>query len=327
MKQSEAIDLMHRFIADRCNEEEVTRVIALMATEQNRQLYGNLIDAAIENGTIRPVAVPDRVIEQNYRALEERLGIQHRRRNFPVWKWQYLAAAAVAAILLVEAWVAYRLPYHSAEYYATSFGETKRISLPDGSVVTLNGNSGITYRNADRTGTRSVDLRGEAFFNIRKTPDHQKFAVIMPGTGKIQVLGTEFNVRHRSGKSRIVLRSGSIRLTTAGSPLREVVMKPGELIDISANAAIAKRSKVNPSLFDQWTTHKLIFENTPLREIADMLRDTYGLDVVIGDPKLLDKKLSGTAPIHDPDTFLEALSGSFDLRIDRKQNKITITAN
>nr|WP_295927982.1 FecR domain-containing protein [uncultured Dyadobacter sp.] len=327
MKQSEAIDLMHRFIADSCNEEEVTRVIALMGSEKNRQLYGQLMDAAVENGAMKPVAVADQVIEKNYRTLEERLGIQHRRRNFPSWKWQYFAAAAIAGILIVAALVIYRLPYHSAKHYATGFGETKRISLPDGSVVTLNGNSDITYRATDRTGTRSVELRGEAFFEIRKTPDHQKFEVIMPGTGRIQVLGTEFNVRHRSGQSRVVLRSGSIRLTVAGGTLREVFMKPGELVDISANAAITKRSKVDPSLFDHWTTHKLVFENTPLREIADMLRDTYGLDVVIDDPKLLDKKLSGTAPIHDPDTFLEALSGSFDLRIERKQNKVTITAH
>lgn len=246
MKQVQAINLMRRFIDDQCTAEEVTKLIALMAFEKHREEYGRLIDEAIAGEKVEPVAIPDEVVRQRFRHLEERLGLRDRRRwrEKALWRY-YLAAAAIAGIILAVAWGAYHFSAFSARHYATGFGEIRKIDLPDGSVVTLNGNSTIDYlpmAGAERA--RTVELRGEAFFRVRKTSDHRKFRVVMPGAGAIEVLGTEFTVRHRPNGSRVVLRSGSIRLTTAGESLSGVVMKPGELIDITPGASVAGRKKL-----------------------------------------------------------------------------------
>ncbi|MGG7663290.1 FecR family protein [Dyadobacter sp. BHUBP1] len=328
MKHVQAINLMRRFIDDQCTKEEVTSFIALMAFDKHRKLYGRLIDETIESGKVGLAPISERVILQRYQVLEQRLIFPETRidREKPIRRRYYLAAAAIAGIILIAALAIYRFSPFAVEHYETGFGEIRNVNLSDGSVVTLNGNSAIDFH-ITTGAVRTVELQGEAFFRVSKTPDLQKFRVVMPGTGKIEVLGTEFNVRHRAGGSQVVLRSGSIRLSTTGQSAREVIMKPGELVEITPNAAVVRHEKVNPAEYDRWTTHKLVFDNTPLREIVNMLRDTYGLDVVIDDPRLLDKKLSGTAPVHDLDTFLEALSGSFDLRIDRKQNKVFISAH
>lgn len=329
MKQIQADHLMRRFIDNRCTAGEVTRFIKLMASEKHRQLYDNLMMETMGKGAIETVAVPDDLIEKNFIALERELGsgVQSIQTQQVFWLKYITTAAAIAGIVLAAALAIYHLAGNSAVQYATGFGEIRRIELPDGSTVVLNGNSAITYcQKPYFPGPRSVELRGEAFFRIRKTPDRKKFVVVMPGSGSIEVLGTEFNVRHRPVGSRVMLRTGSIRLTLNKGGEQPVIMTPGETIDISRNGPNILRKNIDPSMYDNWTTNKLVFDNTPLHEIADMLRDTYGLEVSVSDPRLLDKKLSGTAPIHNLDIFLEALSGSFDLRINRQKDKVIISA-
>ena len=62
------------------------------------------------------------------------------------------------------------------------------ITLPDGSVVTLNGNSSLTYPRTFSGNTREVSITGEAFFEIQ--PDASRPFLITAGTAQIKVLGT-----------------------------------------------------------------------------------------------------------------------------------------
>ncbi|MCU0353966.1 MAG: FecR family protein, partial [Cytophagales bacterium] len=73
------------------------------------------------------------------------------------------AAASVAAVLLLAATAWFMRTRE--QVYETAFGETRVVTLPDGSTVTLNAHSTLAYRNDWQPGRdREVTLVGEAFF-------------------------------------------------------------------------------------------------------------------------------------------------------------------
>lgn len=124
----------------------------------------------------------------------------HRRRR-PVVAMS-LAASVLLSLLL--------LGLHPVLWadHATSAGERRSVSLPDGSTVHLNSQSALSL---DYTETeRGIELiEGEAEFEV--SPDPRPF-VVEAGPARIQALGTDFwsgsrPRRSRSRSSRTPLRS------------------------------------------------------------------------------------------------------------------------
>lgn len=290
------------------------------------------MDETLANDEIEDVQLPDKHLEVSFKKLENRIDsvtvineTKVRSINWQRFSW---IAACLACTLLIAGLALYTWSPLEVIVQETPFGTIRTVALPDGSTVTLNGNSKITYKNNwNNSGKRYLELEGEAFFKVRKTADRRKFTVKMRNAGEIEVLGTEFNVNHRPSGSRIMLRSGSIRLHPENHPNETVLMKPGQLAEIRNRKPKITEKLVNPAVYESWTKRKLVFENTSFQEIAAMLKETYDLDVKVSDPGLLGKTISGTAPISDIDIFLKALSGSFNLKINRNQNRITITPN
>lgn len=323
MEKAEVISIMRRFIRNSCPNEEIVVAVTFLKHARYRKWFGELMDEA----TIEPAEISDEQIENSFSMLERKLGpvsAEAKSKHFP-WPLLFRIAAVMTGFILVAGLAIYYLKTADSIRYETGFGEIRTITLPDGSEVTLNGNTTVQYEE-NEAGIRTAKLVGEAFFKVHKTPDHRKFILTMPEAGVIEVLGTEFNVNHRASGSQVMLRTGSIRLSVGHGKIKEVVMKPGDLVEVSRGVAHLTRKKVDPALHDAWKSRKLVFENTPLHEITRMLTDVYGLEIVIGNQELLNKKLSGTAPIQSVDIFLEALSGSFDLQIHRRKNKVFIQA-
>ncbi len=128
-------------------------------------------------------------------------------RNRLVW----MKVAAVVTLLLV-AFVFYIGRQNQNHTYHTTFGESRRVLLPDGSLVTLNANSSL--RVADRWGRRTereVWLNGEAFFSVRETKREGEAVKFVVHTHdlNVEVRGTEFNVNTRKQQTRVVAERGA----------------------------------------------------------------------------------------------------------------------
>ena len=65
-------------------------------------------------------------------------------------------------------------------------------------------------------------------------------------------------------------------------------------------------------MFASWKDNQLIFDNTPLAQVASLIEHTYGLKVVVEDSALLRKKITGTIRSDNLERLLEALSLSFN---------------
>lgn len=208
--------------------------------------------------------------------------------------------------------------------HQTAFGETKEIRLPDSSVVILNSNTKVTFdTNWKHQSTRQVSIEGEAFFSITHQKDHQPFRVITSKGIFVEVLGTEFNMYHRSEETKVLLSSG---LVTLSFPMNEkegkILMEPGELVEFKESKF--QRKKVNAANYISWTDNVLNLDQTTLAEIIKMAKDNYGIEVKIENMDALNKTASGTMPISDARNFMNQISKIFNIEIVYDQAQYTI---
>ena len=235
------------------------------------------------------------------------------RRNKPTY---YRLAASVVGFLLLSlvGWWYYRHT-HQTVLLATGNSEINEATLPDGSTVTLNANSTLRYRfDEDASAPRHVWLDGEAFFSVRPTPDHQPFVVHTAGL-EVNVLGTKFNVRHRRHRTTVVLSEGQVKAHVPSSD-EVVALRPGDQVQHVDGQVTLSQRRVDTRQYTAWRNRELVLNNTSLREIAAVLEDYYGQDVVLANDALGELRVSSTHPLslQHPQVLLATLSEFFSLK-------------
>lgn len=269
----------------------------------------------VENNTL-----DEAYIDEKYIQLSEK--IKGKRVEVGIFSKLHKYAAVIAIILVaISAFWVSQPKYDIA--ITTAYGEIKTVTLPDGSDVTLNGNSRLYYnKNWQQKGIREVWLEGEAYFSVQKHPAaYPKFFVHCSDID-VEVTGTKFNVNNRSDKQSVVLDEGGVTiLVNEDENLR---LNPGEMVVYDLEKLGLKKYQVETKKFNSWREGRLIFEQTPLSEIASILANTYGLQVELS-PSLKQKELSGTIPSGNLEVLLLAIEKSFELKIIQKNNQIKIT--
>ena len=246
------------------------------------------------------------------------------KRRFDNRSW--LPRAAVVTLALLSGalvwWLAARTPAQTI--YATAYGETREYELPDGSLVTLNAHSKVTYREQDQSEPmREVWLEGEAFFQVVHQEGKQPvpFVVHTPDL-MVQVLGTEFNVNTRRGRTQVVLDAGSVALQLPSE--KTAMMQPGELVEYAAQEATVHQETVKTEDYTAWREQRLTFDDTPLSEVALVLEENYGVTVIFHTPALRDKRVTGEISADNIDTILKALSTLFAISVQRSGDTVHI---
>ena len=197
------------------------------------------------------------------------------------------------------------------------------LNLPDRSSVLLAKNSQLEYIDDTETFERKVNLKGEAFFEIVKNPDHPFF--VHTATLTTKVLGTSFLVRSFDDESRatVRVRTGKVEVTpkTKEASVAEnasgadrvvqsktLLLLPNEQASVIAKThTLARDTKVldpvkdMPKLFD---LQQFEFRFTPVTEIFDLLEKTYGRQIVYDHEKF--KNCTVTANLTD-EPFLEKI--------------------
>ncbi|HTF21377.1 MAG TPA: FecR domain-containing protein [Chryseolinea sp.] len=216
-----------------------------------------------------------------------------------------LPLAGIAASLLVLIWFTLSNPFSGEIVIQTDFGEIREVLLPDNSTVLLHGNSSISYaKNWDEQGKRSLRLTGEAYFSVLHTRQNSEFTVYTAGDLSITVLGTKFNVNTRKQGTEVILEEGRVRLDDGHD---SYTMKPREMVSHSAldtkfvSTVIKVREKVS------WRNRVLIFEDESLGEIAEILRERYGVNIVFENKAWNADPFTGSVPTDSVLLFLDKI--------------------
>ncbi|MFD1874470.1 FecR family protein [Hymenobacter bucti] len=242
------------------------------------------------------------------------------------WR-RWAAAAAVASLTIGAGWFWQEQHQLATASYATAYGQTRVVRLPDGSEVTLNAHSTLRYAaSADARQPREVWLDGEAFFSVKHTADNQRFVVHTTGNFNVEVLGTKFTVYRRHEQARVVLLSGKVRVDFVDHTRPDIILKPGELLQTADNKPkVVLHKAVKAASYATWTAARMSFDATPLADVATRLQDTYGVAVVVPDSALAQRKFTGTLPIGNLDVLCEDLAEAFHLHIKRQQNRLVLS--
>lgn len=231
----------------------------------------------------------------------------------------YAAAAALIAVMVIS--LQFLFTDGSQPKLATNYGQILQNTLPDGTDIILNANSKVSYPDKWQKGKdREVWIKGEAFFHVKKTPTHDKF-IVHTDAFDIEVTGTSFNVMNRNGLSSIILKEGSVKIHQPGKT--EIIMKPGDFVK-SSEGGIEKSVMVKQDYL-AWTDSKLVFDNTSMQELAGIIQDHYGLEVILKGNGLSQKTITGIMPNNSLDILLQSLEATQDFSIQRSNNALTIT--
>ena len=170
----------------------------------------------------------------------------------------------------------------------TGMGEHSHVTLPDGTILTLNAQTTVRYNLAD--GKRQVSIDGEAYFDVARDPEHP-FVVSANGM-TVTCLGTSFDVRNYSDESTasVVLRDGKVRVNACDADL---TMEPGSRVLMDRQTFALSKHTVTPSDYTAWLNGEIKFNNQTLEEIAAELSRNYNIDLVITSDELRQERFNG----------------------------------
>ena len=183
----------------------------------------------------------------------------------------YLSVALVSIIAVGLLFI--QQPDSSAvNFYATQTGEIQKITLADGSLITLGAKSKIRARigKADR----HVELiQGEAFFDIAK--DASKPFFVAADEVLIEVVGTQFNVLKRHASINVSVLEGIVNVSeqnnqvSASQPNSDVLLTAGQQVIKQQNAHFEQVADVDVEELGLWRSGRLVFNETSLIDVID----------------------------------------------------------
>ena len=230
--------------------------------------------------------------------------------------------SAAASILLLLSLGLYFLESNSKITHKTNYGEILNIKLQDGSDVTLNSNSSLSYYKNE---SRKVWLSGEAFFQVdKKVVTQAKFWVITKDLS-VEVYGTSFNVSTKKEKTDVFLEEGNIWLKLKNGADKKMI--PGNYISYSAeeNKILEDKNIFNPIIKTSWKDGSLLFENLSLEKAMEKIEESYGYSIVFKDDNSKNILITGAVPITNIDICIKAIEKSAGVFIVKKENSLIIS--
>jgi ferric-dicitrate binding protein FerR (iron transport regulator) len=259
-------------------------------------------------------------------ATYERSNLRYYRPLKIAAKWIGSAAAILLLMVLIR-----ELSVLGDQSFYTAYGKRQQIVLPDESVITLNGHSTIQYSRTWKSDKpREIWLEGEAFFEVKhvavknRLRQSDSFHVHVSNL-ELTVMGTRFNVKNRRSTTEISLMEGSLRIEKDGAFMK--VLKPGDAFVYDSSKQQLKDLERKPPANKAWTNNEMDLDGYTLREILNILEDTYGYEITLTSPELAEKRLTGTIPATDAEDILFVLKKVFNLKINQRANHLTISQN
>ncbi|MDH5604944.1 MAG: hypothetical protein OEY51_13430, partial [Cyclobacteriaceae bacterium] len=98
---------------------------------------------------------------------------------------------------------------------------------------------------------------------------------------------------------------------------------PGELVEVSGDQNFEKK-RVESEIYTSWRNNRLQFNNTKLSELVIILKENYGLEVILADDGLRNREFTAVYPADDLGVLFKALAKSFDLKVERRGDTIIL---
>lgn len=232
-----------------------------------------------------------------------------------------LATAAVAVLAFIGSFMMEFLEGH-----ATGVGQTRVLTLSDGSTVVLGARSRVVVRFTQRE--RLVRLTaGEALFEVRHNAARP--FVVDAGDTVIRDVGTRFDVNRAGASVRVAVLEGEVEVRESGAPAAHLVrvvqvLRAGDSLEAIQGQAEDRLQQpasfivrpVEPVAVTAWRDGRLVYENARLIDVVADVNRYYGPGVTL-DPGSANLRVTASFRTNEIPAFLNTLDSALPVKIER----------
>jgi transmembrane sensor len=220
------------------------------------------------------------------------------------WVWSAGATALAASIVLAIVFVTGG-PQPSE--YVTQIGETRTVTLADGTRIELNTATKILLP-SEGSGRHVVLEQGEALFHVVRDPAHP--LVVTVGDRDVRDAGTVFNVLRNEGVITVVVAEGKVAVSPHEhiQNANEVRLAQGEQFVHSETDGSTTVERVDIAHALAWRDGYLIYDNAPLSKVVSDLNRYFPNHVTLENNAVAMRRFSGALRMDNEDAVLERIS-------------------
>ncbi|MEO9055026.1 MAG: FecR domain-containing protein [Steroidobacteraceae bacterium] len=277
-----------------------------------------------------PVAVPAELLERDRYDASVPIGDWKPRR---AQRWPWGALGVAASFALVALVFAFGRTPAEINAFETAIGENRSVTLADGSIVALGGDTRIEAALSENV--RAIELtRGEALFKVAK--DSARPFKVRAGDATIVAVGTEFNVERDSDRAVVSVTEGRVVVNPVSGllpvyllqefkpKLRSVRVSAGQQTT-AGSAGIEEPTKMEDPATG-WQIGHLAFRLQPLRYVLEDVNRYAPKPIVLQTESMGTLVITGTVERENIAGWVKSLEHAFDLQATEDADQIVLRA-
>lgn len=342
---SESIDsaLLARFLSNECSDPERDQVEAWIREQPGRRRMMQRMAAVWEtqDDQLETSDVGRLWQEVAHRAgisiapeapdpVDREIHLLPRRRTYRLLRYAAVLVGAIGLPYLATR-AFHTWPEHqqapALKTIAVETGRRARVTLDDGTAITLDAGSTLTYPEAPDGGIRVVTFEGEGYFEVAGDP--QRPFVIHTHQATVRVLGTRFAVRawERDRRVQVAVVEGEVSLRArGGDPGESVVIAAGQGSVLLDGGAPTQPQAVDVEAYLDWMRDELAYDDAPLGEVMHRLERWYGVRFALADTSVAGERVTVHIEKRSLEDALEMISALTGLACEHEGDVVRLAA-
>lgn len=206
--------------------------------------------------------------------------------------------------------------------FTTETGEIRRISLPDGTAMTLGPDSAIAVKYAESR--RAVELlEGMAYVEV--SPDPARPFSILSAPFAATALGTAFDMSSEAGFVSVSVDHGVVEVVSADrDDFPAARLHAGDWVTLDTASRQVTQGRREASQIAAWRSGIVIAEKETVAALVARIARWQTGSVIIADPFLGSRVVSGVFDVGQPLRALEAVVRPFGGKVRQVASVMTV---
>lgn len=232
-------------------------------------------------------------------------------------KFSWLKIAAVL-VIAIGAWTVYNLSRSGNYTMLSTTNEVAMQKLPDGSTLTLNRHSKISYAGNFKNNRDLKMDSGDVFFDVAKDKSHP-FTISIKDVS-VMVVGTSFNIKHLKGETEIVVESGIVKVDFGH---QEIKLYKGERVTVNSKTLNLVKEQSTDQLYQYYRTNLFVADNMLLSKLINTMNEAYGVNITLNE-KAKDLRITTVIKMKSLDENLKIICNTLGLGLSRNGDNILL---